>query len=93
MSSLETRVMSLEERMDHHGGMIADLRAIVLEVRDEARDFRQQVDRRFEQVDRRFEQVDRRFDQVHQTFLWVIGFQFATMAATIGALITALFNR
>ena len=106
MSNLEARVTSLEERMDHHAAMIADLRVIVLEVRDELRDFRQyverrfeqidrrfeQIDRRFEQIDRRFEQVDHRFQQVHQSFLWLVGFQLTTMAAVMVALLTALLQ-
>ncbi len=83
MSNLEARVTSLEERMDHHAAMMADLRGIVLEVRDELRDFRHQVDRRFEQIDRRFEQI-------HQSFLWLVGFQLTTMAAVMVAFLTAL---
>jgi hypothetical protein len=36
---------------------------------------------------RRFDQVDRRFDQVDAKFTWMIGFQFATLLALIGALL------
>ena len=46
-----------EARFDHMQGQIDGLK-------DNLKEFRGDVDKRFEQVDKRFEQVDKRFDQV-----------------------------
>jgi len=46
-----------EARFDHMQAQIDGLK-------DNLKDFRSDVDKRFEQVDKRFEQVDKRFEQV-----------------------------
>jgi len=73
MPTIEERVAYLEGRGEDHPAAIA-------EVRLDVRELRAEMIHRFEHVDRRFEQVDRKFT-------WMIGLQFATLLAVLGALL------
>ena len=73
MATLEERVAYLEGRGEEHAAAIAEVRLDVRDVRAEIRDFRSEMNRRFDQTDARF--------------TWMIGFQFATLLAVIGALL------
>ena len=73
MPTVEQRVAYLEGRTAEHSSAISGLR---VEIRDLRAD-----------MNRRFDQVDRRFDQADAKFTWMIGFQFATLLALVGALL------
>jgi len=57
---------------------IAELRADIRDLRSEVRDLRVEMNRRFDQVDVKF--------------MWMIGFQFATLMAVIAALLNVYFR-
>lgn len=78
--SLEERVAYLEGRTEEHAVAMG-------EVRTDIRELRAEMIRRFEQVDRRFEQIDGRLHHMDTRFTWLIGVQFATLLAVIGALL------
>jgi len=78
MQALEQRVAYLEGRGEEHASSITEVRFDVRDVRAEIRDFRAEVNRRFDQVDVKF--------------TWMIGFQFATLLAVIGALLNLSFR-
>ena len=63
----------MEGRTAEHASAISELRIDIRELRAD--------------MNRRFDLVDRRFDQVDAKFTWMIGFQFATLLALIGALL------
>jgi len=93
MATLEERVAYLEGRSEEHGSAISELRLDV-------RDLRAEMNRRFDQVDRRFELLDSKFDakfdlldsKFDAKFTWMIGLQFATLLAFIGALLNGYFR-
>jgi len=96
MATLEERVVYLEGRGQEQAVQIAevradirDVRADIRDVRTELRDFRVEVNRRFEDVDGRFDRLETRFDT---RFMWMIGFQFATLMAVIAALLNVYFR-
>jgi hypothetical protein len=64
MSTIEERIAAVEARLD----TLTDLRALVVELRDDMHRRFDAVDRRFEAMDRRFEAVDRRFAGVDTRF-------------------------
>ena len=76
MPTLEERVAYLEGRLEDHAGTVGDLRNDVRDLREQMdrrfEDLDQKMDRRFEDVNRRFEDVDqkmdRRFEDVNQRF-------------------------
>ena len=78
MATLEERVAYLEGRGEEHAAAIAEVRLDVRDVRAEIRDFRSEMNRRFDQTDLRF--------------TWMIGFQFATLLALIGALLNSYLH-
>ena len=82
MASLEERVAYLEGQGTEHAAAIAEVRLDVRELRGEVRDLRTEMNRRFDQMDAKFD----------TKFAWLIGFQFATMLAVIGALLNAHFR-
>jgi len=84
MPTLEERVAYLEGRGEEHAAAIAEVRLDVRELRVEVRDLRTEMNRRFDHMDGRFERVEARFDT---RFMWMIGFQFATLMAVIAALL------
>lgn len=73
MAPLEERIAYLEGRGEEHAVAIAELRADIRDLRSEVRDLRAEMNRRFDQVDVKF--------------MWMIGFQFATLTAVIAALL------
>ncbi len=92
--SLEERVAYLEGRTEEHAAAMGDVRIDIRELRSELIHRFEHADHRFEQIDRRFEQIDRRFEQIDgrlhhidTRFTWLIGVQFATLLAVLGALI------
>jgi hypothetical protein len=80
MGTLEERVAYLEGRGEEHAAAIAEVRLDVRELRGEVRGLQTEMNRRFDHVDARFDHVDTRF-------MWLIGFQFATLMAVIAALL------
>ncbi len=99
MPTVDERMAALEAKVEG----IADLRSLLLDIRDEARHGFAQVERRFEQVERRFEQTDKRFGQVDQrfaqidakvdrNFVWVMGMMLTGFISVIGALIGVAFR-
>jgi hypothetical protein len=78
MAPLEQRVAYLEGRGEEHTVAIAELRADIRDLRGEVRDLRTDMNRRFDQVDVKF--------------MWMIGFQFATLMAVIAALLNVYFR-
>jgi len=62
--TIEERMAAVEARLDTLG----DLRALVIELREDMHRRFDAVDRRFDAVDRRFEAVDRRFEFNNQRF-------------------------
>jgi hypothetical protein len=78
--SLEERVAYLEGRTEEHAVAMG-------EVRGDIRELRAEMIRRFEHADRRFEQMDGRLHHMDTRFTWLIGVQFATLLAVIGALL------
>ena len=89
MATLEERVAYLEGRGEEHAAAIAEVRLDVREVRSEVRDLRAEMNRRFDQIDAKF---DARLSHVDTKFAWMIGCQFATLLAVIGALLNAYFR-
>jgi len=73
MAPLEERIAYLEGRGEEQAVAIAELRADIRDLRSEVRDLRAEMNRRFDQVDVKF--------------MWMIGFQFATLMAVIAALL------
>ena len=57
-----------DSRFDLLQVQIDELRRNQESFRDQLREFKTDVDRRFDRVDKRFEQVDKRFEQVDQRF-------------------------
>ena len=103
MATLEERVAYLEGRGEEHAAAIGEVRADIRDLRVELRDFRvemlgrfDQTERRFEHVDGRFGHVENRFDRLESRFdagfMWMIGFQFATLMAVIAALLNVYFR-
>jgi hypothetical protein len=78
MAPLEQRVAYLEGRGEEHAVAIAELRADIRDLRGEVRDLRTDMNRRFDQVDVKF--------------MWMIGFQFATLMAVVAALLNVYFR-
>ena len=64
MSTIEERIAAVEARLD----TLTDLRALVIELREDMKRRFDAVERRFDAVDRRFEAVDRRFEGVDARF-------------------------
>ena len=93
MATLEERVAYLEGRGEEHAAAISEVRQDVREARTDVRDLRTEMNRRFDQMDAKFDgrlgQMDARLDRMDAKFAWLIGFQFATMLAVIGALLNA----
>jgi hypothetical protein len=85
MATLEERVAYLEGRGEEHAAAIAEVRLDVRDVRSEVRDLRAEMNRRFDQV-------EIRFNHMGSKFAWMIGCQFATLLAVIGALLNAYFR-
>ncbi|HXD19062.1 MAG TPA: hypothetical protein VN654_18750 [Vicinamibacterales bacterium] len=85
MATLEERVAYLEGRGEDYGAAITEVRLDVRELRVEMRDSRGEMNRRFDHVDARFDHIDTRF-------MWMIGFQFATLMAVIAALLNVYFR-
>ena len=73
MAPLEERIAYLEGRGEEQAVANAELRADIRDLRSEVRDLRAEMNRRFDQVDVKF--------------MWMIGFQFATLMAVIAALL------
>jgi uncharacterized coiled-coil protein SlyX len=89
MATLEERVAYLEGRGEEHAAAITEVRLDVRELRVEVRDLRGEMNHRFEHVEGRFDRLETRFDT---RFMWMIGFQFATMMAVIAALLNVYFR-
>ena len=89
MATLEERVAYLEGRGEDHATAATELRLDVREFRVEVRDLRGEMNRRFEHVEGRFDRLETRFDT---RFMWMIGFQFATLMAVIAALLNVYFR-
>ena len=85
MATLEERVAYLEGRGQEQAVQIAEVRADIRDVRADIRDVRTEL------RDFRVE-VNRRFDQVDMKFIWMLGFQFATLMAVIAALLNVYFR-
>lgn len=73
-------VPSIEERVAYLEGRTEEHTVAMGEVRGDIRELRAEMIRRFEQVDGRLHHMDTRFT-------WLIGVQFATLLAVIGALL------
>jgi uncharacterized coiled-coil protein SlyX len=89
MATLEERVAYLEGRGEEHAAAITEVRLDVRELRVEVRDLRGEMNHRFEHVEGRFDRLETRFDT---RFMWMIGFQFATLMAVIAALLNVYFR-
>jgi hypothetical protein len=89
MGSLEERVAYLEGRGEEHAAAIHEVRADIRDLRTELRDFRVEVNGRFDHMEGRFERLETRFDT---RFMWMIGFQFATLMAVITTLLNLYFR-
>jgi len=89
MATLEERVAYLEGRGEEHAAAISEVRLDVRELRGEVRDLRGEMNHRFEHVEGRFDRLETRFDT---RFMWMIGFQFATLMAVIAALLNVYFR-
>jgi hypothetical protein len=89
MATLEERVAYLEGRGEEHAAAISEVRLDVRELRVEVRDLRGEMNHRFEHVEGRFDRLETRFDT---RFMWMIGFQFATLMAVIAALLNVYFR-
>jgi predicted nucleic acid-binding Zn-ribbon protein len=91
MGSLEERVAYLEGRGEEHAAAIHEVRADIRDLRSELRDFRVEVNGRFDHTDDRFDHMEGRFERLETRFdtrfMWLIGFQFATLMAVIAALL------
>lgn len=103
MATLEERVAYLEGRGEEHAAAITEVRLDVRELRVEVRDLRGEMNRRFEHIEGRFEHIEGRFEHVEgrfdrletrfdTRFMWMIGFQFATLMAVIAALLNVYFR-
>ena len=86
----------LEGRGEEHAAAITEVRLDVRELRVEVRDLRGEMNHRFEHIEGRFEHVEGRFDRLETRFdtrfMWMIGFQFATLMAVIAALLNVYFR-
>jgi hypothetical protein len=89
MATLEERVAYLEGRGEEHAAAITEVRLDVRELRVEVRDLRGEMNHRFEHVEGRFDRLETLFDT---RFMWMIGFQFATLMAVIAALLNVYFR-
>jgi uncharacterized coiled-coil protein SlyX len=85
MRSLEDRVISLEDRLDHQVAMIADIRTMVGDLRAEIRDLRAEIRDLRQEMIRRLELGDQRFT-------WLVGTQVATLVAIVAVLVGALYH-
>ena len=87
MPSLEERVAYLEGRTEEHTAAMGEVRSDIRELRVEMIHRFEHADHRFEQIDRRVEQIDGRLHHMDTRFTWLIGVQFATLLAVLGALL------
>jgi len=92
MPTVDERLAALEAKVD----AIADLRALVLEMRAEMNQRFGQIDQRFGQIDQRFGLIDQRFVQidakVDRNFVWSTGLMLTGFISVIGALIGVAFR-
>jgi len=87
MATVEERVAYLEGRGEEHAAAIGEVRTDIRDVRTDIRDVRTDLRDFRVEVNRRFDHVDVRFAQIDAKFMWMIGFQFATLMAVIAALL------
>jgi hypothetical protein len=78
MGALEERVAYLEGRGEEHATAIGEVRADIRDLRAD--------------MNRRFDHIEQRFDHTDTKFMWLIGFQFTTLIAAIGALLNGYFR-
>ena len=78
MPTVDERLAALEAKVD----AIADLRALVLEMRAE-------MNQRFGLIDQRFVQIDAKVDR---NFVWSTGLMLTGFISVIGALIGVAFR-
>ena len=78
MPTVDERLASLEVKVE----AIADLRALLLEMRAE-------MNQRFGQIDQRFAQIDAKVDR---NFVWATGMMLTGFISVIGALVGIAFQ-
>jgi predicted nucleic acid-binding Zn-ribbon protein len=84
-TTLEERVAYLEGKVEEHSYAWQDLREAIRETNQRITHMEQKFDQRFAQIDQRFAQIDQRIDKL---FFFIL----ATLASSIGALISALVS-
>jgi predicted nucleic acid-binding Zn-ribbon protein len=92
MPTREERVACIEGQVSEHTHALTDVRDAVQSLERQVQSLEHQMDARFEAVDRRFDSVERRIhvldEKVSRQFVWLVGLQVTTLAATVGALAT-----
>jgi predicted nucleic acid-binding Zn-ribbon protein len=102
-TSLEERVAYLEGKVEEHSYAWQDLKEAIRETNQRITNMEQKFDQRFTQIDQRFIQIDQRianmeqkfdqrFTQIDQRIDKLFFFILATLASSIGALISALVS-
>jgi predicted nucleic acid-binding Zn-ribbon protein len=98
-TTLEERVAYLEGKVEEHSYAWQDLKEAIRETNQRITHMEQKFDQRFAQIDQRFAQIDQRFAQIDQRFAQIdqridklFFFILATLASSIGALISALVS-
>jgi predicted nucleic acid-binding Zn-ribbon protein len=98
-TTLEERVAYLEGKVEEHSYAWQDLKEAIRETNQRITNMEQKFDQRFAQIDQRFVQMEQRFVQMDQRFAQLdqridklFFFILATLASSIGALISALVS-
>ncbi len=98
-TTLEEKVDALAGRVEEHSYAWQDLKEAIRETNQRITHMEQKFDQRFIQMDQRFAQIDQRFIHIDQRFIHIeqridklFFFILATLASSIGALISALVS-
>ncbi|MFN3479910.1 MAG: hypothetical protein ACK415_05950 [Thermodesulfovibrionales bacterium] len=91
-ATLEERVAYLEGKVEEHSYAWRDLKDAIRETNERITHMEQKFDQRFAQIDQRFAQIDQRFAQIDQRIDKLFFFILATLASSLGAMISAIVS-